>query len=260
MSGAMNLGEILKWLERRGSRKGVKDKERYGIVGVRAFGVSVGTTRTLAKRIGKDHALASKLWASGWYEARILAAFVDDPEQVTLRQMNAWAADFDNWAVCDTVCFHLFDRSPLSWRKARQWASAKPEFVKRAGFVLMACLALHDKSAPDEAFLAWIPLIGKGARDERNFVKKAVSWALRSIGRRSAALHAASLRTAARLTGSKDAPSRWVGRDALRDLDGAKVRALVARRGKQAESKRPRGGRIAVSSRAASIGIKLDPP
>ena len=139
------------------------------------------------------------MWESGWYEARLLAALVGDPQRVTRRQMNAWAASFENWGDCDTVCFKLFDRTPFAWEKARQWAASPREFVKRAGFVLMACLALHDKAAPDEPFLAFLPLIEKGARDERNFVMKGVSWALRAIGRRSTPLNAAALGVARRL-------------------------------------------------------------
>jgi len=231
----VTLDEILKWLERRGSKKGIADKERYGITAVRAFGVSVGTTRTLAKRIGRDHALAAALWKSGWYETRILAAFVDDPAKVTAAQMDAWAADFDNWAVCDTACFHLFDRSPLAWAKPKKWASSRKEYVKRAAFALMACLALHDKGSPDKAFLPWLPLIEKGARDDRNFVKKAVSWALRAIGRRSPRLHAASLKTAEKLAAANDSSSRWVGHDARRELASAKVRALVASRARRVD-------------------------
>ena len=136
---------------------------------------------------------------------------------VKRRQMNAWAAGFENWADCDTVCFHLFDRTPFAWEEARQWSTSPREFVRRGGFVLMACLALHDKDAPDKRFLAFLPVIGKGARDERNFVKKGVNWALRAIGRRKA-LTAAALAVAKRLARSEEAGPRWVGKDALREL------------------------------------------
>jgi 3-methyladenine DNA glycosylase AlkD len=143
--------------------------------------------------------------------------------------MNAWAAGFENWADCDTVCFHLFDRTPYAWEKARQWSASPREFVKRAAYALMACLALHDKAAPDKNFLAFLPLIEKGARDERHFVKKGVSWALRGIGRRNPALNKAALATARRLSLSKEAASRWVGKDAQRELESPKVQALLAR-------------------------------
>ena len=144
--------------------------------------------------------------------------------------MNAWASGFENWGDCDTVCFHLFDRTPFAWEKARQWAASPREFVKRGAFALIACLALHDKAAPDTQFLALLPLIEKGARDERNLVKKGVSWALRGIGRRNRALNAAALAVAERLAQSKEAACRWVGKDARRELASPKVRASLARR------------------------------
>jgi 3-methyladenine DNA glycosylase AlkD len=226
----MTPGEVLKWLEGKGTRRAVAGMSRYGIEAKRAFGVPMGTLLMLAKRLGKDHALSLALWESGWYEARLLAALVGDPERVTRRQMNAWAAGFENWADCDTVCFKLFDRTPFAWEKARQWSTSPRELVKRGGFVLMACLAAHDKAAPDESFLALLPLIGKGASDERNFVKKGVSWALRMIGRRNLALNAAALEVSKRLAQSEEAPCRWVGKDALRELASPKVRSQLARR------------------------------
>ena len=225
----MDTNEVLTWLERRGTRRNVLGMARYGIKARRVFGVSMGTMLSLRKRIGTDHALAVAMWATGWYEARLLAALVGDPKRLTRRQMNAWASSFENWADCDTVCFHLFDRSPFAWEKARQWAASPREFVKRGGFALMASLALHDKAAPDKNFLPLLPLIAKGARDERNFVKKGVSWALRSIGRRNRALNAASLKVARRLASSEEASCRWVGKDALRELSSSKVRSRLSR-------------------------------
>ena len=226
----MDKNEVLAWLKRRGTRRTVKGMARYGIEAKRAFGVPMGTLGSLSKRIGKDHALALGLWESGWYEARLLAALVGDPDRLTRRQMNAWASSFENWADCDTACFKLFDRTPFAWEKARQWSGSPREFVKRGGFALMACLALHDKEAPDKKFLAFLPVIERGARDERNFVKKAVSWALRSIGRRNRALNAATLAVANRLVLSEEAAARWVGKDAVRELSSSKVRAQLARR------------------------------
>jgi len=222
--------DVLKWLERRRSKRVVQGMARYGIPSQGAFGVPMGMLQKEAKRLGKDHALALALWETGRYEAKLLAALVDDPRQVTRRQMNAWAHDFSSWADCDTVCFTLFDRTPYAWEKAPQWANSPREFVKRAGFALMACLALHDKAAPDAKLRAFLPLVEKGARDERNFVKKGVSWALRGIGRRSLTLHAPALALATRLAQSEEAGCRWVGKDALRELSSAKVRAAVARR------------------------------
>jgi 3-methyladenine DNA glycosylase AlkD len=225
----MDKDEVLNWLERRGTRRTVEGMARYGIEAQRAFGVTMGTLLTLRKRLGKDHALSVKLWESGWYEARLLAALVGDPQRVTRQQMNKWAASFENWGDCDTVCFHLFDRTPFAWEKARQWSRSPREFVKRGAFALMACLALHDKAASDKSFLALLPLIEKGAHDERNFVKKGVSWALRAIGRRNKALHTAALKVANRLALSEEASCRWVGKDALRELTSAKVRSQLAR-------------------------------
>jgi 3-methyladenine DNA glycosylase AlkD len=225
----MNAKEVLAWLERKGTRRQRESMARYGLLAEKAFGVPVGTMLGLAKTIGKDHALAADLWKAGWYEARMVAGMVDDPEKVTRRQMDAWARAFDNWGVCDTVCFHLFDRTPFAWEKAREWAASPKEFVKRAGFVMMAGQAGRDKTASDEAFLALFPLIEKGARDERNFVKKAVNWALRRIGRRNRALNQACVGLARRLSASEDPSSRWVGKDAVRELTGAVVRRQLAR-------------------------------
>jgi 3-methyladenine DNA glycosylase AlkD len=221
--------EVLAFLERLGTRRAVDGLPRYGIQTERAFGVPMGRLLSLAKRIGKDHALAAALWESGWYEARLLAALIDDPKHVTRRQMNAWASEFDNWAVCDTVCFHLFDRTPFAWEKVRQWATSPREFVKRAGFWMISSLTVHDKGASDGQFLALLPLIEKGALDERNFVKKAVSSALRSIGKRSPALRPAALAAARRLAKSADPAARWVGKDALRDLERSKAPRKASR-------------------------------
>ncbi len=226
----MTKHEVLAWLKRRGTQRNIRGMARYGIVARRAFGVSVGTLQSLKKRLGRDHALALELWSTGWFEARLLAALVDDPERVTRRQMDAWVAGFENWADCDTVCFQLFDRSPLAWQAVRRWSHAPREFVKRAAFALLASLALHDKTAPDRRFVTLLPLIAKGARDERNFVKKGVSWALRGIGRRNVALHRVALALAKRLAASEHSAARWIGRDAARDLLNPKVRARLARR------------------------------
>ena len=225
---SLGTKQVLAWLEKRGTRRNVLGMARYGIVARRAYGVPMGTLKTMATRLGTDHALSLDLWKTGWYEARLLAALVGDPARVTRRQMDAWAAGFENWADCDTVCFHLFDRTPFAWQQARQWARSPREFVKRAGFALMASLALHDRTAPDARYRGFLPLIARGAIDERNFVKKGVSWALRSIGRRSRALNAAALAVSRRLARSEDAPSRWVGKDALRELASPKVRAKLS--------------------------------
>jgi 3-methyladenine DNA glycosylase AlkD len=230
----MNKAEILAWIERRGSRRNVEGMARYGIRSrARVYGVTVTALRALAKRLGKNHELSAALWTSDCYEARMLAAFVEEPGRVTRRQMNAWAAEFDNWAICDTICFHLFDRTAFAWEKACQWATSCREFTKRAAFALMASLAVHDKSATDSMFLAVLPLIEEGARDERGLVKKAVSWSLRTIGKRSHALNAAAVKVAQRLARSEEAPARWVGKDALRDLRSPKARSWLSRHTKE---------------------------
>jgi 3-methyladenine DNA glycosylase AlkD len=236
-AGAMTRAEVLAWLKRNGRAATVKGMARYGIVARRPFGVTMTQLKGLQKRIGTEQALSLALWKSGWYEARLLAALVGDPAQVTPRQMNAWAASFENWADCDTACFALFDRTPHAWARARQWVKSPREMVCRGGFVLMACLALHDKTTPDKPFLAFLPLIERGAADERNFVMKGVSWALRTIGRRSPGLHAASLAVAARLAVAEAKAPSWVGRDALRELSSAKVRAAVERKARRGAGK-----------------------
>jgi 3-methyladenine DNA glycosylase AlkD len=204
---------------------------RYAIRSEKVFGVSVADTRALAKRLGRDHALAGALWETGWHEARMLASFVDEPSCVTLAQMDRWARDFDNWAICDTVCFHLFDRTPHAWRRIEPWTRRRGELVKRAGFALLASLALHDKRCGDEAFLRSLALVERGASDGRNFVKKSVSWALRAIGRRNRALRLAAVEAASRLAVAPSAASRWVGRDVLRQLGREKPARTSPRRG-----------------------------
>jgi 3-methyladenine DNA glycosylase AlkD len=218
------------WLERHGTKANREGMARYGLPSDKAFRVSVGMLHKYAKRLGRNHELAAALWDTGWYEARMLAVFVDEPTRVTPTQMDQWCRDFDNWGIGDTACFHLFDRTPFAWQKARQWATAKPEFVKRAGFALMASLVAHDKTARDEAFLEWLPLIEHGAQDDRNFVKKGVNWALRTIGKRNLALNRAAVVVAKRLADADEAAPRWVGKEALRELAGSAVRERLARR------------------------------
>ena len=191
---------------------------RYGIPSDNASGVSVADIRLLSKQLGRNHELALALWETGSYEARMLTAFIDEPARVTPAQMDRWCRDFDSWAICDGLCFHLFDKTPHAWKKISKWSTRREEFVRRAAFALLASVALHDKKVPDQPFLDGLLLIKRAATDERNFVKKAVSWALRGIGKRNPNLHAAALRLARRLAESTDPTSRWIGKDALRDL------------------------------------------
>jgi len=225
----MNKNEVLKLLRKRGTQRTIDGMARYGIQAQRAFGVPMGTLLTLSKRLGTDHALSLALWQSGWYEARLLAALIGDPQRVTARQMDAWAASFESWGDCDTVCFKLFDQTPLAWTKIRPWAASRKLFVKRASFALLACLALHNKSAPDKNFLALLPLVARGARDERNFVKKSVSWALRAIARRNEKLRTPATALATRLASSDWPACQWVGKDVLRQLPIRKSQKRPAR-------------------------------
>lgn len=218
MAKTMTVPEVLQWLEKHGSKKTREEMlTRYGITAPRAYGVKVGMLHKLAKQIGRDHALSLKLWQTGWYEARMLTAFIDDPAKVTAAQMDKQARDFDNWAIVDTLCFKLWDQVPHAWTKVEKWANKREEFIRRAGFALLACLALHGE-ADDEKFLRLLPLAERHATDERNFVKKGTSWALRSIGRRSRALNTACVEMAQRMIDSGNAAARWTGKDVLRDL------------------------------------------
>ena len=229
----MTRDQVFAWLERKGSQKVIDKMARYGIeTKLRTFGVAMGTLLTLKKQLGKNHDLAVELWASGCYEARLLAALIGDAERFTRSSMNAWAADFETWADCDTVVFHLFDRTPYRWEKVHQWAKSPHEYVKRAAFWMMATLTVHDKAASDDQFFECLPLIEKGASDERHFVKKAVNCALRGIGKRSVTLNAAAIEVAQRLAASNEPPARWIGKDALREIGSAKVRARFAKRAK----------------------------
>lgn len=213
------LREVLAFLKKRGTRKNIDGMARYAIVADNVYGVSVGDLRGLSKKLGKSHELALALWKTEVYEARMLAAFVDERDKVTSTQMDRWAKVFDNWAICDHCCFHLFDKTPYAWDRIEAWSRRKEEFVKRAGFALLASVALHDKKAPDAPFLKALKWIERESTDERNFVKKGVNWALRGIGHRtSPALKKAALALAAKLAGSTDKTARWIGKDAVRDL------------------------------------------
>ena len=226
-SPGADLKSVLAWLESRGSKKAREEMgPRYGIWTDKAFGVAVGDMRKLAKEIGKDHAFAQQLWAYGWHDTRMLATMIADPKLVTPAQMDAWCTDFDTWAITDTACFVLFDKTPHAFAKIKQWANRKPEFEKRAAFASLASVALHDKKSEDKPFSACFPLIRAAANDERNFVKKGVSWALRSMGQRNVELHTAAVDLAERLAASSNATERWVGKDVLRDIK----RPLITKR------------------------------
>jgi 3-methyladenine DNA glycosylase AlkD len=201
---------------------------RFGINTERALGgVSMPTLRAMARRFGRSHELAAGLWASAIHEARILAAMVDDPSVVTEAQMEAWAAEFDSWDVVDGTVSSLFDKTPFAWGKAVEWSAREEELVKRAGFAMMATLAVHDKHAPDQAFMGLLPVIEREAGDPRNFVRKAVNWALRQIGKRNAALNQKAIETAERIHATGSRPAKWVASDALRELRSDAVQARI---------------------------------
>jgi 3-methyladenine DNA glycosylase AlkD len=235
------VAKILAELRAMGSEKNRAGMARYGIKVQDAFGVSVYELRKIAKRLGTDHGLALALWATGNHEARLLACFVDDPALVSDRQVEAWARDFDSWDICDQATTSLFDQTRHAWSKAVTWATRDQEWVKRAGFALMAGLAVHDKAAGNCAFLKLLPLIERGAADPRNFVKKAVNWALRNIGKRNRALNAAAIACAETIRAAahrraggerggdpQTRSARWVAADALRELASGKVQARLS--------------------------------
>ena len=216
-----NLETALAALKERATQATLDGMARYAIPSDHAFGVAMRDVQAVAKTLGKNHALAAELWASGWYEARLLACYVDDPTAVTAKQMDDWCRDFDNWAIVDTVCFALFKRVPHAWRKVEAWASKKDEFARRGAFALIWALAGGD--GEDEPFYRGLELIEQAATDERNFVKKSVNMALRATGKRSLPLHKAAVATAKRLASSENPAARWIGRDALKELESAKV-------------------------------------
>lgn len=225
--------DALAWLERKASARVREEaRTRYGIDAPRSFGVPVGVVQQLAKQLGKDHELAAALWRSGWYEARLLAAYVDEVDRVSVAQMDRWARDFDNWGIVDTVCFVLFDRSKHAWGRVAPWCRHRDEFIRRAGFVMLACIGLHDKTAPDAPFLKALPLIEKYGTDERNFVRKGISWAVRVVGARSVTLHRATTETCQRMVQSGDAVAGAIGKLGLRDLHSAAVKARLSRKSK----------------------------
>jgi 3-methyladenine DNA glycosylase AlkD len=227
----VTVREVLAWLQATGTPETVEGMTRYGIPNDRAFGVPMGEMKRFAAGIGKDHALALELWQTGWYEARTVAVFLADPGQLTRRQMDAWVADMESWAICDTACFHLFDRTPHAWKAAPRWAASREELVRRAGYALIWALAAHDKTATDRAFLGCLEVIERGAGDGRNFVKKAIDMALRAIGKRNPSLHAAAIATARRLAGADDKTKAWIGRKTLRELESDTVRERIVRAG-----------------------------
>ena len=224
----MPYNEIIQRIKSLANPENVEGMARFGINPANTYGVSVPVLRKMARETGRDHELALALWASGIHEARLLACFIDRPDMVTEAQMEGWVKDFDSWDICDQCCSNLFDRTPVTHEKAVVWCEREEEFVRRAGFVLMAALSVHDKKASDEAFLRFLPLIKEYATDERNFVKKAVNWALRQIGKRNLKLNEAALKTAEEIKQIDSKSARWIAADAIRELRSDAVRQKLA--------------------------------
>ena len=215
--------EVLERLREKARADQLDGMARYGMVTENRLGVSVPDMRRLAKELGKDHGLALQLWKTGVQEARILAALIDESHAVTEEQMEEWVKDFNSWDVCDQVCMNLFDKTPHAWKKVRDWSVREEEFVRRAAFSLIACLAWHDKKADDKMFVNLLPVIQDAATDERNYVKKAVNWALRHIGKRNLSLNREALQTARLIQKIDSRAARWIASDAIRELEGEAV-------------------------------------
>lgn len=224
---ADRLVGALAWLAHRGSARNRKGMARFGITTAKAFGVSMATMRPLVRRLGRDQALAEALWRSGWLEARVVAGLIADPARLTRTSMNAWARDFDNWAITDSTCLHLFCHTPYAWDRVRTWSRRRGEFQRRAAFALLAALTVHDREAPDAAFTAFGSALLDAAHDDRVYVRKGVNWALRQIGKRNRALHAWAVSTARAIAAIDTPTARWIASDALRELRSPAVRARV---------------------------------
>jgi len=219
----MKVEEIIKKLESLSNQEAVKGMARYGINPRNNLGVSIYKLRPIAKEIGKDHDLAIKLWNSDIHDARLLACFIDDPDMITSEQMDSWAKDFDSWDVCDQACTSLFDLNPLAWAKVFDWAERDEEFVKRGAFALIAGLSVHDKKARDKKFEQFFPIIKKHSIDERNYVKKAVNWALRNIGKRNLTLNKKIIKLSENILKIDSKTSKWIARNALKELTSIKI-------------------------------------
>ncbi len=224
----MQYNDILKKLKALSNPEAVEGMARFGINPENTYGVSIPNLRKIANETGKTHTLAQKLWASGIHEARILASMIDEPTAVFEEQMERWVKDFDSWDVCDQCCMNLFEKTKFAYHKCVEWSSNKQEFVKRAGFVLMARLAVSDKKARDEQFVNFFPIIKRESVDNRNFVKKGVNWALRQIGKRNRNLNKIAIRTAKEIQEIDSKSSKWIASDAIRELTDEKIQKRLS--------------------------------
>lgn len=219
----MILEEIITRFQSLSNPENVIGMARFGINSNNTFGIPMPVIRNMAKEIGKNHQLALELWNTGIHEGRILAALIDKPDQVTDKQMEQWVLDFDSWDVCDQCCLNLFDKTKYAYPKAEEWSNRKEEFVKRAGFALMAVLAVHDKKADDKRFLKFLKIIIRESTDERNFVRKAVNWALRQIGKRNLLLKDKAIETAGEILKLNSRSAKWIANDAIKELTTEKI-------------------------------------
>ncbi|MBS3069411.1 DNA alkylation repair protein [Candidatus Micrarchaeota archaeon] len=227
---SLQCSQIVARIKSQYNAKNVAGMARFGISAKNTYGLSIPTLRKMAKEIGRNHSLALLLWETEMHEARLLAGFIGDPTELTPSQMDKWVAGFDSWDVCDQVCGNLFDCHPLAHKKAKEWANSKEEFIRRAGFALMAALSVHDKKATNAQFLSFLPIIKKYSHDERNFVKKAVNWALRQIGKRNIALNKAAIKAAKEILAQDTKSARFIANDALRELQSAAVQKRLRER------------------------------
>ncbi|PIS07877.1 DNA alkylation repair protein [Candidatus Berkelbacteria bacterium CG10_big_fil_rev_8_21_14_0_10_43_13] len=219
----MTAEEIIAQLKTYESAKNREGMARFGITGENVLGgPNLPTLRKIAKEIGRNHELALELWNSGIHEARMLAVFIDEPDKVTEKQLDDWAADFDSWDICDQTCSNLFDKTDFAYRKAFELVKREEEFVRRTGFVIITALSVHDKKMADEEFVKFFPMIKKYATDERNFVKKAVNWCLRQIGKRNKELNKKAIKLAEEIKQIDSKSARWIAADALRELNNKK--------------------------------------
>lgn len=225
----MTKNEVLSILKKNGKPSVVEQMKHFGIESPKAFGNSTPFLRSLKKEIGINHKLAVELWNTGFFEARVVAAFIADPHLVTKKLMESWVNDFDSWAICDACCGELFCYTPYAISKSHEWSERKKEYVKRAGFVLMTELAVHNKILDDETFVDFFPIIIRESTDERNFVRKAVNWSLRQIGKRNVRLHKKAMLVAKRLSTQNDSTARWIGKDAVKDLQSDSVKRRLQR-------------------------------
>jgi 3-methyladenine DNA glycosylase AlkD len=222
-----SVKDVLDKLRSKAHPEQLKGMARYGMTIQKRLGVSVPDMRELAKELGRDHKLALSLWKTGIAEARILAGMVGDPDRLTEEQMEEWVKDIDSWDVCDQVCMNLFEKNQLAWKKIIDWSDREEEFVKRTAFSLTACLAWHDKKASDEKFIGLLPVITRAATDERNFVKKAVNWALRNIGKRNLNLNRAAINAAKEIQRLGSKAARWIAADAIRELESETIQSKL---------------------------------